>query len=86
MEKRFVVIAGRRMLVRLEKEFWDCLEDIAAEQGARLPCLVEDVGRQHPEDVSSALRVHVLAHVLQQAGSHELTIDRDACDPFQNYN
>lgn len=51
MEHGTFKLAGRHVLVTLEKQFWDCLEDIAVERDLSLRKLVGQVGKQHPLDI-----------------------------------
>lgn len=63
--KHSVVIAGHRTSISLENAFWRALKDIAAADGVSLAALVArvDAGRG-TANLSSALRVHVLARAL----------------------
>lgn len=79
MEHRTFTVAGRHVLVALEEQFWDCLEDIAVERDLSLRSLISQIGRQHPHDISSALRLHVLEDVLRKTGI-ELTAGNTPCE------
>ena len=59
--KRSIKIADHKTSVSLEKEFWDCLMEIAVERGVSLGALVAaiDANRQH-SNLSSAIRIFVL--------------------------
>lgn len=61
--KRSLTIAGHRTSVSLEEPFWDGLKEIAAAQGLTVAALIAtiDSGRE-TVNLSSALRLHVLAH------------------------
>lgn len=62
--KRSVTLAGHRTSISLEAEFWTALADIAAEKGRPLARLIDEVDKREGRDqnLSSALRVFVLAH------------------------
>ena len=61
--KRSLTIAGHRTSVSLEEPFWEALKDIAATEGLTLAALIAAVdGRREGVNLSSALRLHVLAH------------------------
>lgn len=85
MEQRVFTVAGRNVSVALEEQFWDCLENIAVERDVSLQSLVHQVGRLHPLDVPSALRLHVLEDVLQKTGI-ELTAGHNACERMLKYH
>lgn len=72
MKKRSVSISGHRTSISLEEEFWSLLNDIAREQGRPLAQLIAEIDRNRmkaaePANLSSALRVHVLGHVMAKA-------------------
>ncbi len=59
--KRSVVIAGRKTSVSLEDEFWNSLNEIAAERGMTLGELVGTIDGNHQHaNLSSAIRLFVL--------------------------
>jgi predicted DNA-binding ribbon-helix-helix protein len=65
--KRSVTIAGHRTSISLEREFWDGLKAIAAEDGVSLSQLVARIdngraGGARRIGLSSAIRVFVLDH------------------------
>ena len=68
MEKRSLSIAGHRTSVSLEEPFWDALKEIAAAEGLTVAALIAtiDTGRE-AVNLSSALRLHVLAHYRRRA-------------------
>jgi predicted DNA-binding ribbon-helix-helix protein len=73
--KRSLTIAGHRTSVSLEEPFWEALKDIAAIEGLTVAALIAAVdGRREGVNLSSALRLHVLAHyqglAAQSAVSH----------------
>ena len=60
--KRSVSIAGHRTSVSLEAPFWDELGRIARGRGLSVQGLVAEIdARRGESNLSSALRVHVLA-------------------------
>ena len=69
--KRSVTIAGHRTSVSLEAEFWDALTEIAAEKRRPLASLIEEIDKREGRDknLSSALRLFVLAHYRVKRGS-----------------
>jgi len=73
VKKRSVSISGHRTSISLEEEFWDLLNAIAREQDRPLARLIAEVDRNRikaaePANLSSALRVYVLNHVLATRG------------------
>lgn len=59
--KRTVRIAGHVTSVSLEPEFWEELRRIAAERGRSVNALVAEVDAARSGNLSSALRLLVLA-------------------------
>jgi len=59
--KRSVTIAGHRTSVSLEAPFWDALKEIATARGLSLNDLIAEVDRSRAGNLSSALRLFVLA-------------------------
>lgn len=67
--KHSLAIAGHRTSVSLEEPFWAALKEIAAREKQTLAALVSDVDSRRGEtNLSSALRLHVLAHYQALAG------------------
>ncbi|KFC73781.1 hypothetical protein FG93_01470 [Bosea sp. LC85] len=67
--KHSLAIAGHRTSVSLEEPFWAALKVIAAQERRTLAALVADVDSHRGEaNLSSALRLHVLAHYQRLAG------------------
>ena len=61
--KRSLTVAGHRTSISLEDAFWSGLRDIAAERRLSVAALVAEIDRgRGPSNLSSALRVFVLAH------------------------
>ena len=61
MRKRSVVISGHRTSVSIETPFWDALKDIAEARGVSLNRLIAEIDETRGENLSSAIRVYVLA-------------------------
>lgn len=68
MLKRSVTIGGHRTSFSLEREFLNELQRLAAERGMSLAALVAEIDRARPDgqNLSSALRLHVLASLRDQ--------------------
>lgn len=68
--KRSIVVEHHKTSVSMEKEFWDCLQDIARKRSWTLSKLVSqiDMGRTH-NNLSSAIRLYVLDVVQKQAAA-----------------
>ena len=64
--KRSIVIAGHKTSVSLEDAFWEVLKGAAAKRGTTLSEVVAgiDDGRPAGVNLSSAIRLFVLDHVL----------------------
>ena len=68
--KRSLSIAGLRTSVSLEDAFWDALKAIAAAEGRSITALVAEVDSgRGATNLSSALRLHALAHYQRLAGA-----------------
>ena len=68
--KRSLSVAGHRTSVSLEDAFWTALRDIADARGLPLAGLVAEIDRARGEaNLSSAIRVHVLAFYRRAAGA-----------------
>lgn len=66
--KRSLTIAGHRTSVSLEEPFWDALKEIAAAEGLTVAALIAAIdGDRDGVNLSSALRLHVLAHYRERA-------------------
>lgn len=65
IRKRSVTIRGHRTSFSLEDEFWQALRSIAADRGLPLSALIVEIDKKRgpEENLSSALRVHVLKHL-----------------------
>jgi len=66
--KRSFTISGHRTSISLEKQFWDALKAIAAEEGASVASLIGLVDKTRGEGgLSSAVRVWILQHYCEKA-------------------
>ncbi|MCB2100880.1 MAG: ribbon-helix-helix domain-containing protein [Rhodobacterales bacterium] len=61
LRKRSVLVAGHETSVSLEDAFWDALKAMARRDGLSLNALVTEIDRTRTGNLSSALRVRVLA-------------------------
>lgn len=61
LRKRSVTIAGHRTSISLEDEFWSELVRIATERNISLNSLISDIDDGRATNLSSAIRLHVLA-------------------------
>jgi predicted DNA-binding ribbon-helix-helix protein len=66
MRKHSLVIAGHATSVSLEQEFWDVLKEIADKRGIALAALIAEVDEARRENLSSALRLHVLRELREK--------------------
>lgn len=67
MKKHSVTIAGHPTSITLEKEFWDELHDIAKSRGLSISGLITEIDKNRSAgNLSSALRLYVLAHIKKQ--------------------
>lgn len=67
--KRSVLIAGHPTSVTLEDAFWDELKAMAHERGVSVNTLVEAIDGGREGNLSSALRLAVLAWLKGKTGS-----------------
>ncbi len=61
IRKRSVMVAGHPTSVTLEEPFWDALKELAAAEGVSVNALIERIDATRTGNLSSALRVYVLA-------------------------
>ncbi|MDH5556400.1 MAG: ribbon-helix-helix domain-containing protein [Alphaproteobacteria bacterium] len=64
IHKRSVVIAGHRTSVSVENAFWQALLEIAATRGVSANRLITEIDRDRQGNLSSAIRLFVLAEAL----------------------
>ncbi len=70
--KRSLSIAGHRTSVSLEEPFWTALKQIAESQELTLAGLIASIDQKREgTNLSSALRLHALAHYRRLAGQEE---------------
>ncbi len=65
VRKRSIIIDGHKTSISMEEPFWQALRDIARQRGLNLSALVGSIkaARAENSNLSSAVRVHILAHV-----------------------
>jgi predicted DNA-binding ribbon-helix-helix protein len=71
LRKRSVTIAGHRTSISLEDEFWSELVRIVSENQTSLNSMISAVDEARATNLSSAIRLHVLANLKGTA--QELT-------------
>ncbi len=64
--KRSVRVAGHPTSVSLEEAFWTALKDIARGRGVSLNQLITEIDRERGGNLSSAIRVFVLAEATPE--------------------
>lgn len=67
LRKRSVLVAGHKTSVSLEAAFWDELRAIAAARDLSLNGLIAEIDRTRTGNLSSAIRLHVLDWLRNQA-------------------
>jgi predicted DNA-binding ribbon-helix-helix protein len=67
IEKHSVVLDGHKTSVSLERAFWQALGEIAADRRVSLNTLIADIDRSRAGNLSSALRLFVLAYYRERA-------------------
>lgn len=65
IRKRSVVIAGHRTSISVENAFWHALLAIARARGVSANQLITGIDRERPGNLSSAIRLFVLAEVMK---------------------
>lgn len=68
MAKRSVTIAGHRTSVSLEDPFWNELGRIASRDRKSLNGLIAEIDENRETNLSSAIRLYVLATLRREAG------------------
>jgi len=63
LRKRSVTIAGHRTSISLEDEFWSELVRIAGENRTSLNSMISAIDEARATNLSSAIRLHVLANL-----------------------
>lgn len=75
MKKRSVKISGHATSVTLEDEFWHELKTLAQSRALSINQLVSDIDEKRGQDnLSSALRLHILRHLKSQIHANESAI------------
>ena len=67
IRKRSVVIAGHRTSISVENAFWHALLAIARARGLSANKLITGIDRERPGNLSSAIRLFVLAETIKAA-------------------
>jgi len=68
IRKRSVVIAGHRTSISVENAFWDALLAIASMREISANQLITEIDRERQGNLSSAIRLFVLAEAMKAAG------------------
>ncbi|MBO6560466.1 MAG: ribbon-helix-helix domain-containing protein [Nisaea sp.] len=68
LRKRTVTVSGHQTSISLEEAFWEALKEIARKRELSINALVSEVDATRSGNLSSALRVYVLAD-LQRGNS-----------------
>lgn len=77
INKRSIVISGRKTSVSLEDEFWQSLKEIVRGRKGTLSDLVADIDTRRPHgNLSSAIRLFVLNHFRSR--EQQPSVDRGA--------
>ena len=63
LRKRSVTIAGHRTSISLEDEFWSELVRIVSENQTSLNSMISAIDEARTTNLSSAIRLHVLANL-----------------------
>ncbi|WP_316978995.1 ribbon-helix-helix domain-containing protein [Shumkonia mesophila] len=67
IRKRSVVIAGHATSVSVEPEFWEALREIAAARAVSVNQLIAEIDGGRTGNLSSAIRLFVLAELRARA-------------------
>lgn len=67
IRKRSVRLAGHRTSVSIEEPFWVELAAIAKRRGLSLDRLIAEIDRERAGNLSSAIRLYVLATLKSEA-------------------
>ncbi|MEK9692722.1 MAG: ribbon-helix-helix domain-containing protein [Rhodospirillaceae bacterium] len=78
--KRSVTIAGHRTSVSLEAEFWAELTVISQNEDLPLGKLISKIDENNPNNLSSALRLYVLADLKNRLALKDRNRDAFARD------
>jgi predicted DNA-binding ribbon-helix-helix protein len=79
LKKRSLSIAGHRTSISLEEAFWEALRRLAARRGLSVAGIVAEIdAARGPANLSSAIRVHLLADADQRGGAANEAQERSA--------
>lgn len=67
--KRSVIICGQQTSISLEDSFWNAFRQIADERQTTTNKLIAEIVKEHPANLSSAIREFVLGVYRDAAGS-----------------
>ncbi|MGM4890970.1 ribbon-helix-helix domain-containing protein [Tardiphaga sp. 862_B3_N4_1] len=71
--KRSIVVGGHKTSVSLEEAFWSGIKEIADARRITMSNLVSEIDRKRDQgNLSSAIRLQVLAHYRSQIPSSDL--------------
>ena len=78
MIRKTMRIGEVRTSIKLEKEFWAYLKDVAEERGIRLSTLVNEVAEATPErtNLASTLRTFALSHARLRSQTMQRELER----------
>lgn len=78
MIRKTMRIGEVRTSIKLEKEFWSYLKDVAQERGIRLSALVNEIADASPErtNLASTLRVFALSHARLRSQTQQRELER----------
>lgn len=68
--KHSVMLDGHKTSVSLESEFWAALSEIAVAEGRSMNALIGEIDQRRTGNLSSAVRLYVLAHYRRRANSN----------------
>ena len=68
-QKRSILVAGHRTSISLEEEFWSELLRIKTERQISINRLITVIDQQRTTNLSSAIRLFVLAEIKAKAAS-----------------
>ena len=71
LEKHSVTLSGHATSISIEGVFWNVLKQIAKDRRISLSALINEIDHDRAGNLSSALRVYVVNHLLIQ-GDNQL--------------
>ncbi len=66
IKKHSVTIAGHKTSLSLEEAFWQALKEAAAAEGLSINALIGAIDRERDGNLSSAVRVYLLARAQRR--------------------